>query len=63
MFFDGEPQVPFWVSRGGVTDLRDAAGGGVSPLLAARSTRLLEGATPAAIHIKVMVDMWRCKLG
>ena len=44
LLFDGEPQVPFWVSRGGKTDLRDAADGGVSPLLAARSLRSSEGA-------------------
>ncbi len=60
LFFDGEPQVPFWVSQGGETDLRDAADGGVSPLLAARSMRASAGAAFAVLSLlqAVHAAMW-----
>ena len=44
LYFDGARQTPFWRSESGVLDIRDPAEGGVSALMAARTTRAPEGA-------------------
>ena len=43
LFYDGEAQVPFLRSQAGQLDMRDAKDGGVSSILAPRTSRAAEG--------------------